>query len=169
MTVNRPAPTQQEGGRSGVFSNYEGGIFKLIGRTIHPYTVSMRTFYAIKDKRINASNAFLNLNHLRIRAIQLDQLIKCTSSCSSQNDINSAGIAGAVLQHLVNQPVFSNWQSNVAYVPRIGCISTSRSIFTIRFNMIVSGIINSPENLLKRLIGNKGFNEHIAHIKLISS
>src|SRR5690554_1354437 len=124
----------------------------------------MRTLYAIKDKRTTVSNAFLNLNHLRIIVIQLDQLIVNTSSCSSQNDINSAGIAGAVLQHLVNQTVWS------AYGNRIGFIYTSRSIFTIRFNMIVSGIINSPGNLLlKRLIGNKGFNALIAHIKHISS
>src|SRR5690554_2419550 len=163
MTVNRPATTQQKGGRSGVLSNFEFTLPKIVGRPIHPYTVFMRTFYAIKDKRINASNAFLNLNHFR-RVIQLDQLIVNTSSCSSQNDINSAGIAGAVLQHLVNQTVWS------AYGNRIGFIYTSRSIFTIRFNMIVSGIINSPGNLLlKRLIGNKGFNALIAHIKHISS
>src|SRR5690554_1487482 len=129
MTVNRPAPTQQEGGRSGVFSNYEGGIFKLIGRTIHPYTVSMRTLYAIKDKRTTVSNAFLNLNHLRIIGvilIQLDQLIVNTSSCTSQNDINSAGIAGAVLQHLVNQTVWSNWRSDIGYGNRIGFVDTTR-------------------------------------------
>src|SRR5690554_7202981 len=124
----------------------------------------MRTFYAIKDNVAPVSNAFLNLNHLRIiGVIQLDQFIVGTSSCTSQNDINSAGIAGAVLQHLVNQTVWS------AYNNRIGFIYTSRSIFTIRFNMIVSGIINSPDNLLKRLIGNKGFNALIAHIKHISS
>src|SRR5690554_8194470 len=103
MTVNRFASTQQEGGRSGVLSNFEGFIEKIFIRPVHPYTVFMRTLYAIKDKRINASNAFFNLNHFRIIVvIQLDQLIVDTSSCTSQNDINSAGIAGAVLQHLVN-------------------------------------------------------------------
>src|SRR5690554_3942092 len=126
MTVNRPAPTQQEGGRSGVLSNYEGFIVgvdsKIFIRPIHPYTVGVRTFYAIKDKRTTVSNAFLNLNHFRIIVvIQLDQFIVDTSSCTSQNDINSAGIAGAVLQHLVNiQTVWS------AYGPRIGYVDTTR-------------------------------------------
>src|SRR5690554_6532022 len=123
MTVNRFASTQQEGGRSGVLSNFEGFIEKILIRPVHPYTVSMRTLYAIKDKRINASNAFLNVNHLRIIGvilIQLDQLIVDTSSCTSQNDINSAGIAGAVLQHLVNQTVWSNWRSDVGYGNAVG-------------------------------------------------
>src|SRR5690554_2161934 len=74
----------------------------------------MRTFYAIKDN-VAPVSTFLNLNHLRIIGvilIQLDQLIVNTSSCTSQNDINSAGIAGAVLQHLVNQTVWSNWRSD---------------------------------------------------------
>src|SRR5690554_3760466 len=117
MTVNRPAPTQQEGGRSGVLSNFEGFIAKIFIRTIHPYTVSMRTFYAIKDN-VAPVSTFLNLNHLRIIGvilIQLDQFIVDTSSCTSQNDINSAGIAGAVLQHLVNQTVWSNWRSDIGY------------------------------------------------------
>src|SRR5690554_5209094 len=122
MTVNRPAPTQQKGGRSGVLSNFEFTLPKIIGRPIHPYTVFMRTFYAIKDQRINASNAFLNLNHFRIIGIiQLDQFIVDTSSCTSQNDINSAGIAGAVLQHLViSQSVFGNWRSDVGYGNAVG-------------------------------------------------
>src|SRR5690554_2862617 len=130
MTVNRPAPTQQEGSRSGVLSNYEGFIvgvdYKIFIRPVHPYTVTMRTFYAIKDNVAPVSNAFLNLNHLRIIVIQLDQFIVDTSSCTSQNDINSPGIAGAVLQHLVNQPVFINWRSDIGYGNRIGFVDTTR-------------------------------------------
>src|SRR5690554_6240639 len=109
MTVNRPAPTQQEGGRSGGLSNFEGFIEKIFIRPVHPYTVFMRNLYAIKDKRIYATNAFLNLNHCSIIGIiHLDQFIVTIGSCTNQNDINSAGIAGAVLQHLVNtQSVWS--------------------------------------------------------------
>src|SRR5690606_27756104 len=83
-----------------------------------------------------------------IIVIQLDQFIVDTSSCTSQNYINSPGIAGAVLQHRVNQTVFSNWRSDVGYGNRIGFVDTTRR--TLSSYIIGSWLTHFPFNFISQ-------------------